>query len=478
MLSKPLSGLIFLLLASCGTTTTHFDYIAPSDKNDLSFKVLEEKRPLKFGFILMHGGRFPRSVPLFTSALKKFGLLNYGTILTGNEYSLNRLDVIIRFKIHPGGFSSEDTAEAVSTYTQQSLFKITATGPLAGRLGQGRIGNLVTAVKEEINRDFLPGLRLFRKVASQRLIYEEQAPPQNLANSHPQNNALSSKNIATIVKETVSAISPNTNTSHIKKFNTTVDIPSYKERMHPQDLALIIGIEKYSGSIPKAVFAKRDAQAVLQHIQALGVPLHHIKRLTDEVATRGRIRSAMTWLKRNTKPSSTIYFYYSGHGSPGPKGTAYLVPFDGDPSDLAETAFPVSTLYQDLNSLPAKKIIVVLDACFTGEGKRSVLGAGVRPLVTKIKEGSVPDTGKLVVFTAARSDQESGVLDSKGHGLFTFYFLKGLNGAAERNKHVTVKDLFLYLKPRVQDEARLDNRTQTPELEPILTNTIALVKVR
>ena len=261
-------------------------------------------------------------------------------------------------------------------------------------------------------------------------------------------------------------------------YHSSVDHPDYRSPRHPNAFALVIGVEKYPGGIPKAEFADRDAQAMVAHLRALGVPLRHIKRLTDETATGNRIKGALHWLKRNVRPGSTVYVYFSGHGAPSQGGTAYLVPFDGDPSDLSDTGVSTSGFYRSLGQLPAKHIIVALDACFTGEGKRSIVGSGIRPLVTKIREGDVPSSGKLVVLTAARSNQESGVMEAKGHGLFTYYFLKGLNGGAEHRGHVTVAGLYRYLKPKVESEANLDNRRQTPELEPRSLNQVDSVSIR
>ena len=43
--------------------------------------------------------------------------------------------------------------------------------------------------------------------------------------------------------------------------------------------------------------------------------------------------------------------------------------------------------------------------------------------------------------------------------------LKGLAGGAKNDSgHVTMKSLYDYLTPKVQDAARLSNRTQTPQL--------------
>lgn len=261
-------------------------------------------------------------------------------------------------------------------------------------------------------------------------------------------------------------------------YKSSVDRPDYHLPRRPNDFALVIGVEKYPGGIPKAEFADRDAKAVVAHLRALGVPLRHIKRLTDDTATRSRIKGALHWLTRNVTPGSTVYVYFSGHGAPSQGGTAYLVPFDGDPSDLSDTGVSTSGFYRTLGQLPARHIIVALDACFTGEGKRSIMGNGIRPLVTKIREGAVPSSGKLVVLTAARSNQESGVLEAKGHGLFTYYFLKGLNGGAEHGGHVTVAGLYRYLKPKVEAEANLDNRSQTPELEPQKSSLVSNVVLR
>jgi len=53
----------------------------------------------------------------------------------------------------------------------------------------------------------------------------------------------------------------------------------------------------------------------------------------------------------------------------------------------------------------------------------------------------------------------AGALDEQGHGMFTYYFLKALEQGKRRSK-----DIYDYLKPRVQDEARRQNREQSPAL--------------
>ena len=63
------------------------------------------------------------------------------------------------------------------------------------------------------------------------------------------------------------------------------------------------------------------------------------------------------------------------------------------------------------------------------------------------------------IHAAASSTQITTTLQDKGHGIFTYYFLKGLDGSG-----TTAKKLYEYLKPMVQDEAHRQNREQTPTL--------------
>jgi len=231
----------------------------------------------------------------------------------------------------------------------------------------------------------------------------------------------------------------------------------------PDDFALVIGIEDYE-SVPKADYGVRDARAVRRHLEALGWPARNIVSLEGQAATGNKLKSYLQeWLPLNVKPDTTLFVYYSGHGAPDPKsGDAYLVPWDGDPKFLKSTAYPLKQLYAELAALKVKRVIVALDACFSGAGGRSVLAKGARPLVVQVADG-VPASENLTVLAAASGDEITGTLDEQGHGMFTYYLLKGLSGAAkDASGAVTPKGLYDYVKPRVEDESRRQNRAQTP----------------
>lgn len=290
--------------------------------------------------------------------------------------------------------------------------------------------------------------------------------------------SLSSAQISAIVKATVQGIKASDNKTSRTAIVSDIDSPKFHSPPTPNDFALIIGVEHYPGQIPASEFSDRDAMADYKYMRALGIPADHIKRLSDTTATKSRIVGALHWLHRNVQPGSTVWVYFSGHGSPGPKGTAYLVPFDGDPNDLQDTGYSLSDFYKSLNSLPAEHVIVALDSCFSGTGSRSVIAKGVRPLVVKLRPTDFPEDGKLISFAAAQSNQEAGVIESQGHGMFTYYFLKGLNGTRSHASHITVSELYTYLKAKVSEKADLDNRTQVPQIAPLPLQNIASIRLR
>lgn len=246
--------------------------------------------------------------------------------------------------------------------------------------------------------------------------------------------------------------------------SSDVDRPSYRRPERAADLAVVVGVTKYSDLV-EAAHGERDAEAVKDHLIAQGFPSRNVVLLSGEKASRSALEKFVeTWLPRNARPESRVVFYFSGHGAPDPaSGKAYLVPWDGDPGFLENTAYPVARLYEKLGALKARSVLVALDACFSGSGGRSVLAKGARPLVARADAGAVP--ASLTVLAAAAGEEIASTDEAQGHGLFTYHLLKGLS-AAERGADgaISAKALHAYLTPKVQDAARRLNRAQTPTL--------------
>lgn len=238
------------------------------------------------------------------------------------------------------------------------------------------------------------------------------------------------------------------------------DIAAPQKIMGDNDIAVIIGIEAYQ-SLPKSDYSYDDARLVKEYAKALGFLERNIELITDEKATKTTIEKTLeVWLRNKAKPNSRIFVYYSGHGSPDPAtGESYIVPYDGDPNYLSVTGYPLKRLYERLGSLTAAEVIVVLDSCFSGAGGRSLLAKGARPLImTTAAAVSYPN---MAVLSATQGAQISTSSPDKGHGVFTYYFLKAL-----KEGKTSIADIYEFIQPQIEDEAKQLNVQQSPGINP------------
>jgi hypothetical protein len=161
-------------------------------------------------------------------------------------------------------------------------------------------------------------------------------------------------------------------------------VPAYKLEERPDDYSLVVGIEEYR-SAPPAPSAQKDAEAVRAHLAALGYPERNIVVLTGESATRAAVAEAVEgWLPKNVRGKSRVLVYFAGNGVPG-----YLLSWDGSPEFPATTSYPLQRLYEKLDGLRAREVLLVLDACMPAMD---------------------PPPGKLAVLAARPCDERSGEL--------------------------------------------------------------------
>ena len=239
-----------------------------------------------------------------------------------------------------------------------------------------------------------------------------------------------------------------------------IDYPDFNTDPRKKDIAIVIGVENYRG-LPKSEYSRSDASTVNEYLKAMGFLKRNIMFMQDDKANLSDIiKTVESWLPNRVKKDSKVFFYYSGHGAPEPEsGSAYLVPYDGDPNYLQDTAYPLKRLYEKLGTLRAAEVVVVLDSCFSGAGGRSVLARGARPLVVMAE---VPVAfSNLAIITATQGSQISTSSLEKGHGVFTYYFLKAIKDGKK-----TLLEIYEYMKPLVEDEARILNVEQSPSISP------------
>ncbi|HEV8475058.1 MAG TPA: caspase family protein [Methylomirabilota bacterium] len=259
--------------------------------------------------------------------------------------------------------------------------------------------------------------------------------------------------------------------------------------------AVVIGVGAYeSKAIPRLRFTVADAEAVYQTlIGPAGFKKDNVLLLTDKAERKPTLRNIKwalgTFLGRSAKKDDTVLIFFAGHGAPevDTRGierdglAKYLIPADADPDDLYSTALPMDELQTIFARIEADRVVAFLDACYSG-------AAGGRSFsATRTRAGAVDDLflerltrskGRAIV-TASRPAEVSIELPELGHGIFTYYLVNGLKGAADLNRDgiVTLQELYEYVEQQVSVKSRASGGNQHPVMKGEMEGVLPLTKV-
>jgi len=266
-------------------------------------------------------------------------------------------------------------------------------------------------------------------------------------------------------------------------------------RVAPRRWAVVIGVGQYENTGVSALrFAVSDADSMYQLLTGPGeFKPEHVLLLTDRTERKPTLRNVRwalgTFLARSAGKDDTVLIYFAGHGAPevDQRGlerdglAKYLVPRDADPDDLFLTALAMDDLQAILGRIEAERVVVFLDACYSG-------AAGGRTFASqKTRASSVDDlflerltrSKGRVIITASRPSEVSIELAELGHGLFTYYLIEGLKGAADGNHDgiVSLQELYEYLEQEVTRKSRAVGGNQHPVMKGELEGALPLIKV-
>jgi len=95
----------------------------------------------------------------------------------------------------------------------------------------------------------------------------------------------------------------------------------------------------------------------------------HTRLLLDSEATKAGIQSAIDWVADKDSASDTVLIYFTGHGD----SRGYIAPYDAyyEPTWISSQEFAVW-----LNKLHSEKVVVIMDACYSGQFEAELSGSG------------------------------------------------------------------------------------------------------
>jgi len=235
-------------------------------------------------------------------------------------------------------------------------------------------------------------------------------------------------------------------------------------------------------------FADKGAVAFVDYLRSqIGVPKENIVLLTNGEATLVNLKRTLgTDLKRKANPKDTVIIYYAGHGAPEPDPSnvdgdgveKYMVPHDADPHDLYTTALPMREIEKIFERLSAERVIFITDSCYSGAaGGRTFLAASRRAGISEAFLSRLSKGKGRVVLTASRAGEVSEERDELGHGVFTYYLLKGLQGPADLDADglITVDEAYSYVSRYVPE---VTGQNQHPVKKGEMEGQLILGQVR
>jgi hypothetical protein len=225
--------------------------------------------------------------------------------------------------------------------------------------------------------------------------------------------------------------------------------------------AVVVGINDYPNT-RQLKWAVNDAKAFYRHlVDVIQLPRENVTLLLNEDAGLSRLRSTLgTHLKKMAGKQDMVIIYFAGHGatekdvlSPDGDGLEkYILPYDVDPEDLYASALPMREISHIFYRIQSQRIIFIADACYSGaSGGRTISLSGIRANISDAFLDRITGGKGTIIMTASGANEVSAEDEKLQHGVFTFYLLEGLAGAADADKDglITVDEIYQYVSVQV-----------------------------
>lgn len=248
-----------------------------------------------------------------------------------------------------------------------------------------------------------------------------------------------------------------------RKFAIVIGVSDYEDLLSAKE-------ETRSGRLVDLSYAEADANAFIGFLREeayFGGDNWEIFSLIGESASAPEIKETIAFVLDKARADDLVYFFFAGHGRVAPTSLSevYLMAHDTK-FDHGYGGVEYDWILGKIGRSRAGYVFGFVDACRSGTIEIA-RGSG-RPEQNLLAELSSAQPTK-VILTAGTGSQQAHEDDDLGHGVFTYYLLKGLKGNASDNDNdglVDLSELANYVTESVARHTRDHPRmsTQTPRL--------------
>ncbi len=250
----------------------------------------------------------------------------------------------------------------------------------------------------------------------------------------------------------------------IKLLFTAILAMAFMMSAYCEQYAVVVGINGYKNArvLTCAANDAIDFAAYLKSPEQGGLKSANVILLHDGTSGKSPTRSSILDSVRNmcskAQTGDRLIFFFTGHGVTVNK-KSYIAPSEAtkDPSTLISA----DAIVDMLSSSKAKEVLLFLDACRNPLATKSIDTAQQQQAETFNKAFVIEprNTGPsvTVTFSSCSAGEYSFEWPEKNHGVFSFYLLQGLSGAADKDRNgVSLSELSEY----VGDQLASHRRTQ------------------
>jgi uncharacterized caspase-like protein len=239
----------------------------------------------------------------------------------------------------------------------------------------------------------------------------------------------------------------------------------------PKLFVLSVGIKEFRKPSLSLLYPVEDAKKVVETLQKHSRGLFdkiEVTLLTDKSQTSKRaIEKAFKKIAKKIRPLDFFLVNFSSHGENisinKSTNRYYLFTSDvrfTDKANLDKTALSEDDLTNLLAMIDAKQKILILDTCYAGAGAENI----------RFKSAGDETNMKLLQraigssLFASSGKKEKSMDGYKGHGIFTYFLTKGLEGKSDENGDgkITINELKNYTENAVYDKAHEKGFEQSP----------------
>ena len=229
---------------------------------------------------------------------------------------------------------------------------------------------------------------------------------------------------------------------------------------------LLVGVNEYQDrSLPCLRYPALDCQGLeealfkaTQGFPSKEVIVHH--DFAAQPPTLQMIRGSLQKILSQSQSQDSILLYFSGHGILEPNTQqAVLCLADTRKDDLLGTGLGMEDLLQILGSIPANQQVLCLDTCHSGDmrllGKNSGSArdgniaenlANPTTQMMDLLRQRAPQSKGFCALLSCDQGQKSWEFPELGHGVFTYYLMRGLLGeAADSHGIIEADGLYKYV---------------------------------